>query len=141
MDKTSIKQLQVAGPLRMSTAKRIMWKTGPIWRSDVIFNFRCYYTVILSLHFVTLYNNMTGKEWNAYVYIIYIYISMYPSIYLSLYILIYICIYYKIYVMKAMRSFVVMNATAWRVKVANMFVVLITWCKIQEKNYCKLHFI
>ena len=37
----------------MNTGKRITWKTGPIWRSDIIFRFRCYYTVILSLHFVT----------------------------------------------------------------------------------------
>ena len=37
-----------------------------------------------------------------------------------------------------MRPFVVTNPTAWKVKVANMLVVLIIWCKIQEENYCKL---
>ena len=45
--------MQVAVSLWMNTTKRITWKTGPIWRFDVIFCFRCYYTVILSLHFVT----------------------------------------------------------------------------------------
>ena len=32
MDKTSIKQLQVAAPLRMNREERFTWKTGPIWR-------------------------------------------------------------------------------------------------------------
>ena len=27
-----------------------------------------------------------------------------------------------------------MKATAWKVKVANMFAMLIIWCKIQKKN-------
>ena len=41
--------------------------------SDVIFRFRCYFFVILSLHFIaTLYNVITGK---AYI-CIYIYISI-----------------------------------------------------------------
>ena len=35
----------------------------------------------------------------------------------------------------------VMNATAWKVKFANMFVMLIIWCKIQQKSYYKLQFI
>ena len=42
--------------------------------------------------------------------------------------------YIKMYATKAMRPFAVMNATAWKVEVANMFVVLIMWCKIQEKT-------
>ena len=32
----------------------------------------------------------------------------------------------------------VINATAWKVKVANMFVKLIIWCKRQDKNPCQL---
>ena len=35
----------------------------------------------------------------------------------------------------------VMNTTTGKVIVANMFVTLIIWCKIQEKNYWKLQFI
>ena len=142
----------MALPLRMNTVKRITWKTEPIWRSDVIFRFRCYYTVILSFHFVTLYNVILVRH-EMYIYVIYIsiylysylFISIFLSIYLSIYLSIdrsiYLRIYCKMYAMEAMTPFVVMNATAWKVKVANMFVMLIIWCKIQEKNYCKLQFI
>ena len=67
LDKTSIKQLQVAVSLRMNTAKRITHKTGPIWWSGVIFRFRCYYTVILSfLHTLWLcimLRNIRDSHW------------------------------------------------------------------------------
>ena len=129
--------MQVAVPLLMNTVKRITWKTGAIWRSNVIFRFRCYYPVIWSLHFVTLYNVVTGKAWNAYIYNIYLYLSIYLSIYsyvsiynyihtyIYIYIYIYIIyiIYCKIYAMKAWRPFVVINAAAWKVKVANILVM------------------
>ena len=60
---------------------------------------------------------------------------------------IYIYIYYKIYAMnKSYEAFFarqllcmqvilcVMKVTSWKVKVANMFVMLIIWCKIQEEG-------
>ena len=95
---------------------------------------------------------MTGKAYILYIiYVIYtiylLYIFAIYTIHIHIYIYIYIyiyTIYYKIYA--KMRPFFacqllcisyydcVMNATAWKVKVANMFVMLITWCKIQEKK-------
>ena len=64
-----------------------------------------------------------------------------------IYIYIYIYIYYKIYAMnKSYEAFFarqllcmqvilcVMKVTSWKVKVANMFVMLIIWCKIQEEG-------
>ena len=66
----------------MNTAKRITWKAGPIWRSDVIFCFRCYYSIILSLHFVTFIMLWLVKHKYIYIYIYYtcIYIYIYQEV-------------------------------------------------------------
>ena len=34
-----------------------------------------------------------------------------------------------------------MKATIWKVKVVNMFAMLIIWCKMHKKDYCKLQFL
>ena len=44
----------------MNTAKRITWKTGPIWRFYVIFRFRCYYTVILFFLYEKVKHQISG---------------------------------------------------------------------------------
>ena len=66
------------------------------------------------------------------IYILYIYIS------LNIYIIYPFCtpaVAHKSY------FDCIINATPWKAKIGNLFVMLIIWCKLQEKNYCKLQFI